>query len=193
MHFSCHQRRISLVQLSRKVSTMSTILRSTFTLAAVACAALGSATVLAQAYPGKPVRLITPAAFGSGPDINARLLMIEVSKHLGQPVVVENLPGADSIIGLEKLARAAPDGYTLGLAPATFYTNPSVYANLPYDSAKDFVPVGPASRVPFYAGGDIVVANPLAEGTDRLRASEPGQVIFFGGEQFDPGFGIGTD
>jgi len=95
----------------------------------------------AQTYPIKPIRLLVPSAAGGTPDIQARIVASELTKQLGQQVVVENRGGASGIIGYEYLAKAAPDGYTLGYSAFTFITNPSTYSKLPYDSARDFVPV----------------------------------------------------
>ncbi len=119
-------------------------LRSAFMLSAVFCAALTSITVAAadtQAYPSRPIRLIVVSAPGGGPDINARLIATEISKQTGQQVVVDNRPGASGIIGFEGLARAAPDGYTIGQFTFNSVTNPSLFVKLPYDSEKDFQPV----------------------------------------------------
>ena len=93
------------------------------------------------AYPSKPIRLIVPSAAGGAPDIGARSLASELGKQMGQQVVVDNRPGASSIIGLEMIARAAPDGYTFGYISNAAATNPSMYLKLPYDFARDFQPI----------------------------------------------------
>ena len=114
-------------------------------LSAAICTALTSTTVAAadtlMAYPSRPIRLMVPTAPGAGPDINARLIASEIGKQLGQQVVVDNRAGASGIISFETLARAAPDGYTLGYLNQNFLTNPSLFVKLPYDSTKDFLPV----------------------------------------------------
>jgi len=110
-------------------------------IAFVAATSLNFGKSLAQTYPIKPIRLLVPSAAGGTPDIQARIVASELTKQLGQQVVVENRGGASGIIGYEYLAKAAPDGYTLGYAAFTFITNPSTYSKLPYDSANDFVPV----------------------------------------------------
>jgi tripartite-type tricarboxylate transporter receptor subunit TctC len=94
-----------------------------------------------QAYPSRPIRLIVPSAAGGPQDLAARPLASELSKQLGQQVVVDNRPGASSIIGYETIARSAPDGYTLGFITNVMATNPSFYSKLPYDFARDFQPV----------------------------------------------------
>lgn len=92
----------------------------------------------AAAYPTKAIRLIVPFAPGGSPDITSRLVANELSKQMGQQVVVDNRAGASGIIGTELIARAPTDGYTLGYVAFPFATNPSVYAKLPYDSMRDF-------------------------------------------------------
>jgi tripartite-type tricarboxylate transporter receptor subunit TctC len=95
----------------------------------------------AQTYPSRPIRLIMPNAAGSAGDIFSRSVANEVSRQMGQSIVVDNRPGADGIIGYEALARAAPDGYTLGYVAIPFSLIPSTLAKLPFDSARDFQPV----------------------------------------------------
>lgn len=95
----------------------------------------------AQYYPTKPIRLIVPFAPGGSPDITSRQVANELSRQMGQQVVVDNRVGAAGIIGTELIARAVPDGYTLGYLAFPFATNPSLFLKLPYDSAKDFQPV----------------------------------------------------
>ena len=109
-----------------------------------------------QSYPTKPIRLIVPTAAGGGPDINARLIAGELSKQLGQQVVVDNRPGASGIVGFETLAHAAPDGYTMARLTSNFTTNPSLFAKLPYDSIKDIQPVVLESSGTFL----LTVTNP---------------------------------
>jgi tripartite-type tricarboxylate transporter receptor subunit TctC len=111
--------------------------------------------VQAQAYPNKPVRIIVSAAAGGTSDILARALSVRLAEGLGQPVVVENRAGAGTNIGMEAVARAAPDGYTLLLGAVTLATNPSLYAKLSFDPAKDFAPV---SLV--VTSGNVLVVNP---------------------------------
>src|SRR4051812_19703216 len=100
--------------------------------------AQSASTGLAQDYPSKAIRLIVPFAAGGSPDITSRLVANELSKQMGQQVVVDNRAGASGIIGTEMIARAPVDGYTLGYVAFPFATNPSVYAKLPYDSMRDF-------------------------------------------------------
>lgn len=117
------------------------ILRNAFILSTAFCAALTVTQPLAADYPNRPVRMIVPAAPGGGPDVQARLIANEISKQMGQQVVVDNRPGAGGIIGYQVLASATPDGYTFGYMNFAFIVNPSMYSKLPYDSARDFQPI----------------------------------------------------
>ncbi len=103
----------------------------------------------AQAYPSKPIRMIVPSAPGGGPDIQSRLIVPELTKQMGQPVVVDNRPAGNNIIGYEAIARATPDGYTFGMLTNTITTNPSVIAKLPYDTFRDFQPIVLQGSAPF--------------------------------------------
>ena len=113
-------------------------LRSALCSAAYVALLASAGNAAAQAYPFKSIRLIVPSAPGGGPDLNARLIANEIGKQMAQQVVVDNRPGASNIIGLEALARAAPDGYTFGYLSQNFVTNPGLFAKLPYDGEKDF-------------------------------------------------------
>jgi tripartite-type tricarboxylate transporter receptor subunit TctC len=92
-------------------------------------------------FPDKPIKLVVPFAAGGGVDTTARLLADFMSKDLGKRVIVENKPGAGTIVGTEAVARSAPDGYTLLMASPTFVINPSIHASLPFDTFKAFAPV----------------------------------------------------
>ena len=90
------------------------------------------------AYPERPIRMIVPSAAGGQPDTNSRLVAAELSKQTGQQVVVDNRPGASSAIGFDAVAKAQPDGYTIGYGGFPLATNPSLLASVPYDVNKDF-------------------------------------------------------
>jgi tripartite-type tricarboxylate transporter receptor subunit TctC len=124
----------------------------------VATLALGAGLAFAQSgYPAKPIRLIVGFTAGGVTDIVARASGQKLSELLGQPVVVENLPGAAGIIAAERVAKAPPDGYTLLLASnGPFAINPSLYAKLSYDPLKDYALVSMLATVPF-----VVVVNPV--------------------------------
>jgi tripartite-type tricarboxylate transporter receptor subunit TctC len=104
-------------------------------------AVLASTQAIAQSYPNKPVRVIVPSSTGSGPDLLARTVGAKLSERWGQPVVIENKPGASTIIGNDLVAKAAPDGYTLSVTPHSFAITPALYKSIPYDPLKDLVPV----------------------------------------------------
>jgi tripartite-type tricarboxylate transporter receptor subunit TctC len=99
-------------------------------------------SVLAQAYPSRPIKIIVPYTPGDGPDVIARLIGDKISQRLGQAVVIDNRAGASGQIGLELTAKAPPDGYTLGLGLVTnLALAPYAYKSIPYDPLKDFTPV----------------------------------------------------
>jgi tripartite-type tricarboxylate transporter receptor subunit TctC len=106
--------------------------------------ALGAATVAAQAtYPAKPIRLVVPFATGGVTDTSGRLIAEQLSKRLGQQVIVDNKPGASGNIGTQMVAAAEPDGYTLLLGfDGTLVINPHVFPKVGFDTAKDFAPIG---------------------------------------------------
>jgi tripartite-type tricarboxylate transporter receptor subunit TctC len=103
----------------------------------------------AQAFPSKPIRIVVPFAAGSATDTMARAYANEMQKLLGQPVIVDNKPGANGMIGAEAVARSAPDGYTLLWGTnSTNAANASLFKKLPYDQDKDFAPVAFLGSVP---------------------------------------------
>ncbi len=113
----------------------------------------------AQPYPNRPLKLVVPFPPGGNVDLSARILAPELSKELGQPIVVENKAGAGGTVGLDAVAKAAPDGYTLGIAsPINHLAAPSLYPKLPYDSIKDFSPVGLIASVPM-----VLVVGPSSQ------------------------------
>lgn len=149
----------------------------------VAAAVLLAASPLvasAQAYPSKPIRLIVPFAPGGTTDIVARMIADPLSKELGQPVVVENRGGGGGAPGAAELARAAPDGYTLGMATvSTMAVNPACNPKLPYKSPDDFAMitnlVGVPNVVAVHPGK--VAARDMAEFVKHLKAN-PGRLSY---------------
>jgi tripartite-type tricarboxylate transporter receptor subunit TctC len=151
-------------------------------LAAFASAAVVLAaqqTARAQNFPTRAVTIVVPTTAGGGTDIIARLIGDQLSKQLGQPFVVENRPGAGSVVGTVAAAKAAPDGYTLlaGLN-ANMAVNPSMFASLPYDPVRDFTPVAMLADYPFL----VVVNNDLPAKSIKdliaLAKSKPGQINY---------------
>ena len=111
---------------------------------------LCSAPLAAQEpFPGKPIRILVGYAAGGGNDIIVRVMQPELQKGLGQPVIVDNKPGAQGIIAAELAARAAPDGYTLMMGPSGPMTiNPATYSKLPYSPTRDFAPISMIASFP---------------------------------------------
>ncbi|NDP42329.1 MAG: tripartite tricarboxylate transporter substrate binding protein [Aromatoleum sp.] len=146
--------------------------------AGVALAALASAAG-AQAWPSKPIKWIVPFAPGGTTDILARTVAEKLQGVLGQPVVIENKPGAGGAVGAEFTAKAAPDGYTImGGTISTHAINASLYAKLPYDPVKDFAPITLIARVP-----NMLVINPEVPAKDvkeliALMKANPGKYSF---------------
>jgi tripartite-type tricarboxylate transporter receptor subunit TctC len=133
----------------------------------------------AQPYPGKPIRLISPYAPGGGSDTLARVIGPKLTESWGQPVIIENRPGAAGSIGAEAAARATPDGYTLLVTPNAVLTiNPHIYPKLRYDPTRDFEPVTIASNSPY-----LLVVHPGLPATTvkeliaHARA-RPGQLTY---------------
>lgn len=132
----------------------------------------------AVAYPAKPIRFVVPWAPGAGLDVLARTIAPKMTEVLGQPVIVDNRPGASSIIGTEMVARAAPDGYTLILASNNHALNPTLFGKVPYHPVKDFAAVGGLANYPM-----ILVTVPLfpAKNVQELIAlarAKPSQLSY---------------
>ena len=138
---------------------------------------LVASSAFAQDYPNKPIRLIVPYGAGGGSDFVGRLVGQKLTEQMGQSVVVDNRPGAASLLGTELAARVAPDGYTLLLADSEFTINPAYYKNTKYDPLKDFDPITVVAETPY-----VLVVNPalpyagsLAEFIAAARA-QPGKL-----------------
>jgi tripartite-type tricarboxylate transporter receptor subunit TctC len=128
--------------------------------AILAACGLGFAA-LAQDYPQKPIKMITPYPPGGPTDVLARAISQKLGERLGQPIIIDNRPGASGMIGADLVAKAAPDGYTL-LANASIHViNPSLYKSPPYDAIKDFAPVSLIAEVPLVlvVSADLGVKN----------------------------------
>jgi tripartite-type tricarboxylate transporter receptor subunit TctC len=108
----------------------------------------GQPTFAQQAYPLKPIRIISPFAAGGGNDAFLRTLAPKLTENLKQQIIIDTRAGANGIVGTELAARAAPDGYTLVLIPSNHTVNATLYAKLPYDSIRDFTPVSLAGSSP---------------------------------------------
>ena len=102
---------------------------------------------LPESYPVRPIRVVVPTSTAGASDLNARLVGPPLSERLGQPLVIDNRPGAGSLIGTDLVAKAVPDGYTLLVISSSFTINPSIYKKMPFNSVRDFAPV---TRLSFY-------------------------------------------
>jgi tripartite-type tricarboxylate transporter receptor subunit TctC len=147
----------------------------------VACVAilLGAACAQAQQdYPSRPIRIVVPSVAGGGTDSSTRIVVSKLEDILGQRVIVDNRPGAGSIIGTEMVARSAPDGYTLLAAISSMTIQPSMQKKLPFDPVKDFAPISVFVRLP-----NVLVGHPSLQ-PKNLREliafvkARPGQLSF---------------
>jgi len=134
---------------------MYTIKRRDFIILSISAMTMAPPAGAADTYPGRPIRLIVPYPPGGGTDIVGRVLGEKLSASLGQPIVVDNRGGAGGVLGTEIVAKTVPDGYTLLLAPTSHVINPSIYAKLPYDTAKDFAPITMVASAPI-----LMAVNP---------------------------------
>jgi tripartite-type tricarboxylate transporter receptor subunit TctC len=157
----------------------------------------------AQAYPARPVTVVVAFAAGGNNDLRARQLGIPVSATLGQPVIVDNKPGASGNIGHDIIAKAAPDGYTLGIgAMGPLAVNPSLYPKLNFDPLKDFTPIVLIEKAPlvlvtrvekpYKTLKDVVQAAKAAPGKLTIGNAGPGGAHHLSGELFEQAAGITT-
>ena len=145
-------------------------------IAAVAAAACLGAH--AQGYPTRPVKIIVPFSPGGFTDVVARILQTQLAAAIGQPVVIENKPGAGSTIGTAEVAKARPDGYTIAMVSTTHAITPSIYKQMPYDALKDFTPVMKLAEGPY-----VLVVHPSLPARNvkelvALAKAEPGKIDY---------------
>jgi len=137
-----------------------------------------SSAVLAQTYPSRHITLIIPFAAGGSNDIVGRAIGKKLSDSWGQPVVVENRPGAGGVIGASVVAAAPPDGYTLLLVSSTFTINPAIKKSMPFDTLKDFTPVAFIARSPLLVtASNNLPVNSMKELLEIAR-SQPGKITY---------------
>jgi tripartite-type tricarboxylate transporter receptor subunit TctC len=147
-------------------------------LACLAAAILVTAAFAQDSFPDHPIRVIVPFTAGSGTDVVARIVGENMSKTLGQPIVIENRPGAGGTVGAAVVAKSAPDGYTLLVHSAGHVANPAIYKELPYDTLRDFAGVTPLASLP-----NVLVAAP-AKGYKSVKdlvvnaQAHPGQLNY---------------
>jgi tripartite-type tricarboxylate transporter receptor subunit TctC len=145
---------------------------------ALAAAFIAPPAAVAQSYPGRPVRLIVSLAPGGGTDFVARVLAGKLSEAWSQQVVVDNRPGAGSIVGAEIVAKAAPDGYTLLMGTNSLLTQPSLFKNLPYNVTRDFAPVTLALRAPLLLSAHPSLAASNLKELIALAQARPGELTY---------------
>lgn len=162
----------------------------------------GAGGAMAQDYPTKPIRMIVPFSAGGTTDIFARLMAEQLTKSLGQTVIVENKAGAGGNSGADNVAKAEPDGYTLVMGTVgTHAINSALYAKMPYDTAKDFVPVAFVAGVPnvLEVNPQKVKAKTVQEFIAEAKAAKPpltmassgnGTSIHLSGEMFKQATGV---
>jgi tripartite-type tricarboxylate transporter receptor subunit TctC len=153
--------------------------RARSALAGLIIAALPAVHAAAEDYPSRPITLVVPYAAGGGLDVLARTLAPRLSERLGKPVVVEDRPGAGTVIGANSVAKAPPDGYTIMLGTSSaFAINVTLNKSLPYDPAKDFAPIVLTSNAPF-----LMLVNPdlpvkSVPDLIKLAKEKPGQLSY---------------
>jgi len=134
--------------------------------AAIALSGLVAADALAQPFPNRPIKIIVPFGPGGFTDVAARILQKELAPAIGQPIVIENKPGAGSTIGTSEVSKAQPDGYTLVMISTAHVISPHLYKSIPYDPIRDFTPVMKLAEGPY-----VLVIHP------SLPVKSVGQLI----------------
>jgi tripartite-type tricarboxylate transporter receptor subunit TctC len=160
---------------------------------------LGSDAAMAQAWPTRSITVVVPLAAGSASDVIARLVLDQVSKQVGQPIVIENRGGAGGTIGSNIVAKAAPDGYTI-LAAGGLASAHALYAKLPYATLEDFAPVIPLGQQPmvlltaqskgFKTVGELIAAAKVRPGTLNFASVGIGSASHFAAERLRVSAGI---
>ena len=129
-----------------------------------------------QAFPSRPIRVIVPQSAGGSTDLAARAVTQRLTDVLGQPVIVDNRPGAGSLIGTELVAKATPDGHTLLAVASSFSINPSLHAKLPFDPVRDFAPVSRLCTLPHLLVVHPAVPAKSVKELTALAKAKPGQL-----------------
>jgi tripartite-type tricarboxylate transporter receptor subunit TctC len=139
---------------------------------------LPAGAALAQTYPTKPVKIVVPFGPGGFTDVVARILGVKLGETLGQPVVIENKPGAGSMIGSDQVAKSAPDGHTLLIVSSTHVISPWIYKTVPYDPIKSFTPITKLVDSPY-----VLLTNPKVPAKNvqefiALAKSQPNNIHY---------------
>jgi tripartite-type tricarboxylate transporter receptor subunit TctC len=161
--------------------------------AAIAAEALAAEALAAETWPTRPIRVISPFPPGSASDTVSRVVLDRVSQLLGQPMVIETKPGAGGIVGFADVAKADPDGYTVVVSSSSMGTGMVLHSHLPYDPAKDFVPVAMFGEQPnvlvasiqsgFHSLADLVAAAKAKPGTLTFASAGVGSSSHMAGER----------
>ncbi len=172
---------------SRARTTCSVVAAFVFT-------ALGASTAVAQDWPTKAIRAIVPLTAGSATDMIGRTVLDQLSQQLGQPIVVENRPGAGNTIGMATAARSDADGYTILINSSSHTIVPATYGNLPFDTLRDFTPVIPLGNMPtvlvvspskgYKNVADFVAAAKAKPGSMNYSTAGAGNFSHFASEVF---------
>src|SRR5262245_18407203 len=153
-----------------------TIRRFLLALAALMLTLPGTAP--AQTYPNRPIRLISPFPAGGGNDVLARIVAAKLADRIGGSIVVENRPGAGAVLGIQTLARAAPDGYTLVLSGSTLAVAPTLYKTAPFDANKDFAPVALVAHYPFLLVATASFPAKTVVELLTMAREKPGEIMY---------------
>ena len=166
--------------------------RAALGLLAALALSVGTCAVQAQGYPSKPIRIIVPSAPGGSPDVLARLISVPLGEELGQPLIVETMPGAAGIIGTDRVAKSTPDGYTLLYGFNQVATmNPPLYKKLPYQPERDLAPIGLTLNLSYMwianadfepkSIGELLKLNRAKPGSVNYASTGPGSAAHLGG------------
>jgi len=145
---------------------------------AILAALLAGAAHAQQSYPDKPVRMVVPWPPGGSVDIVARLISEKLGQKLGQPIIIDNRSGASGTIGMDAVAKSRPDGYTLLINTIPLATNPALFAQLPFDTVRDFAPIALIAKMPhLLIATQSITVNNMRE-LLALAKSRPGRLTY---------------
>jgi tripartite-type tricarboxylate transporter receptor subunit TctC len=150
-----------LQQIDMKLLVKNALKPIYIRIAILLCLLVNGSIAFTQDYPTRPIKVVIPSSPGGPSDIFGRSLMQQLGENIGRPIIIENKPGAGSKIGIQQVAKSAPDGYTLLLVSSTFVINPSLYADPGFDPIKDFVPVALPVSSP-----NVIVVHPTFPARD---------------------------
>jgi tripartite-type tricarboxylate transporter receptor subunit TctC len=161
---------------------------------------LGASTAMSQSWPTRPIQVVSPFTAGNASDLVGRVVLDQVSKQIGQPFVLENRPGGGGTIGVNQVAKADPDGYTVLLHSSSFSAALVLHKNLPYDTLKDFAPVIPLGAQPvvlvtapskgFKTVAELVAAAKAKPGSMNFASAGIGSTSHMAAERFRHAAGI---